>query len=305
VALRHILRLTVVSPDRCHRLVPRVLTTVRSRWQSGSAPQNYSTRFPKHQQKENLSTCTRANGSHVITVNRTTLQNLESIFVRSEHPLRYTDPDGHDAQDPCGDNPNCVTATAPYPGLSPLDELLYRSFFNNLNTALQIGQQTQQIAQQTFDWLSRPRNATCLAASTAAGASAGVAVGMAGVVGGPAVAVTEPTAMAIGGGAGWVGGMISCMSSSGSGQGGGGGGRKWKWGSHKSSQKAANQMSQRGWTNTQIDEAIDHGARYPAPNNINPANGATRYVNPTTGRSVVIDNVTKEVLHVGGDGFRY
>jgi hypothetical protein len=36
-----------------------------------------------------------------------------------------------------------------------------------------------------------------------------------------------------------------------------------------------------------------------------PANGATRYVNPTTGRSVVIDNVTQEVLHVGGDGFLY
>ena len=43
--------------------------------------------------------------------------NLYSYGLNN--PLRYTDPDGHDAQDPCGDNPNCVTATAPYPGLSP------------------------------------------------------------------------------------------------------------------------------------------------------------------------------------------
>ncbi len=34
----------------------------------------------------------------------------------------------------------------------------------------------------------------------------------------------------------------------------------------------------------------------------NPANGATRYVNPSTGRS---DNVTREVIHVGGHGFQY
>ena len=34
-------------------------------------------------------------------------------------------------------------------------------------------------------------------------------------------------------------------------------------------------------------------------------NSATRYVHPETGRSVVIDNVTGEVIHVGGDGFKY
>jgi len=50
---------------------------------------------------------------------------------------------------------------------------------------------------------------------------------------------------------------------------------------------------------------IEHGEQFPATNNINPSNGATRYVNPTTGRSVVLDNVTREVIHVGGDGFQY
>jgi hypothetical protein len=40
------------------------------------------------------------------------------------------------------------------------------------------------------------------------------AAGMGGVVGDPAVVVTEPTSMAIGSGVGWFAGMISCMSSS-------------------------------------------------------------------------------------------
>jgi hypothetical protein len=43
----------------------------------------------------------------------------------------------------------------------------------------------------------------------------------------------------------------------------------------------------------------------PAVNNLTPLNGATRFVNPTTWQSVVIDNVTKEVIYVGGPGFKY
>ena len=64
-------------------------------------------------------------------------------------------------------------------------------------------------------------------------------------------------------------------------------------------------MEQRGWTPQQIDDAIANGKKFPAQNNINPANGATRYVNPQTGRSVVIDNKTGQVIHVGGTGFKY
>jgi hypothetical protein len=64
-------------------------------------------------------------------------------------------------------------------------------------------------------------------------------------------------------------------------------------------------MAQRGWTPQQIDEAIAGGQKFSAPNNINPGNSATRYVHPQTGRSVVVDDVTHEVLHVGGNGFKY
>jgi hypothetical protein len=64
-------------------------------------------------------------------------------------------------------------------------------------------------------------------------------------------------------------------------------------------------MIQRGWTNDQISEAIQRGAKFPATNLVNPTNAATRYVHPTTGRSVVVDDITGEVIHVGGDGFLY
>jgi hypothetical protein len=64
-------------------------------------------------------------------------------------------------------------------------------------------------------------------------------------------------------------------------------------------------MRQRGWTADQIDEALRRGQRFAAANNLDPAKGATRYVHPITGRSVVLDNVTGEVIHVGGDDFVY
>lgn len=38
---------------------------------------------------------------------------------------------------------------------------------------------------------------------------------------------------------------------------------------------------------------------------VNKGNAATRYLHPETGRSVVIDDVTKEVIHVGAEGFKY
>lgn len=34
-------------------------------------------------------------------------------------------------------------------------------------------------------------------------------------------------------------------------------------------------------------------------------NPATRFIHPKTGQSVVIDDVTGQVIHVGGPGFKY
>jgi hypothetical protein len=181
-------------------------------------------------------------------------------------------------------------------------------------------------------WLNTRPNSGCVAAATAAGAAGGAVIGgeagyglgaargAGGAIGGTFVEPGGGTAVGflgggalggaaggvagagVGGAGGWLVGQVACRTGGG---GGGGGGRGWKLGSGKSATKWANQMRARGWTEAQIDEAIEHGAQYPAVNNVNPANGATRFVSPTTGRSVVLDNVTKEVIHVGGDGFKY
>jgi hypothetical protein len=110
-----------------------------------------------------------------------------------------------------------------------------------------------------------------------------------------------------------VGGMISKALTSLGGEAAGGAAetatqaasKSWKFGAFKSTTKWANQLLKRGWTEDEISETIANGERVPAINNVNPANGATRYVSPTTGKSVVVDNVTNEVLHVGGSGFQY
>ncbi len=80
---------------------------------------------------------------------------------------------------------------------------------------------------------------------------------------------------------------------------------EWTFGSHKSEQKWINRMQERSWTREQIDDAIKYGRQSPAENKIRPKNGATAYINPMTGRRVVIDNITREVLHIGGDDFGY
>lgn len=80
---------------------------------------------------------------------------------------------------------------------------------------------------------------------------------------------------------------------------------EWTLGPFKSKAKWAGQLKKRGWTTDQITEAINKGERFPAENLVNKGNPATRYVHPETGQSVVVDSVTKEVIHVGGSGFKY
>ena len=66
-------------------------------------------------------------------------------------------------------------------------------------------------------------------------------------------------------------------------------------------EKIRKQMAKRGWTEEQIREALATEG-IPVRGRSGPA---TRYVHPVTGRSVVVDDATGEVFHVGGDGFRY
>ena len=68
--------------------------------------------------------------------------------------------------------------------------------------------------------------------------------------------------------------------------------------------KLRRQMAQRGWTLAQSVEAQTFGERHPCVN-LETGAAATRYIHPTTQRSVVIDDESGEVIHVGGDGFVY
>jgi membrane carboxypeptidase/penicillin-binding protein len=72
----------------------------------------------------------------------------------------------------------------------------------------------------------------------------------------------------------------------------------------KDSEKLERQMEKRGWTKQQVEEAIQKGEKFPAKNN-KTGGSATRYVHPQTGQSVVIDNSTGGIIHVGGPGFIY
>lgn len=72
----------------------------------------------------------------------------------------------------------------------------------------------------------------------------------------------------------------------------------------KSPDRLNRQMKVRGWTSIQIDEARTRGERHATVNRETGA-AAPRYIHPGTGRSVVIEDVSGDVIHVGGDGFIY
>lgn len=65
--------------------------------------------------------------------------------------------------------------------------------------------------------------------------------------------------------------------------------------------KLQRQMSQRGWTEVQIREAMQTTPIAAAGK----SGPALRYVHPVTGKSVAVDAKTGEIFHVGGEGFRY
>ena len=72
------------------------------------------------------------------------------------------------------------------------------------------------------------------------------------------------------------------------------------------STKIQRQMVQRGWTPQMIDDALTTGKSFPAVNKLGGANTpATRYVDPTSGQSIVVDNGSGEIVQVGGPGFLF
>ncbi len=68
--------------------------------------------------------------------------------------------------------------------------------------------------------------------------------------------------------------------------------------------KIQGQLASRGWTSEAIDRAVRHGDRIDAVNKYT-GQPATRYVDPKTGQSVIIDNATNRVIQVGEPGYRF
>ena len=63
-------------------------------------------------------------------------------------------------------------------------------------------------------------------------------------------------------------------------------------------------MGKRGWTQEEMEEAIRDGKSSPSKN-LRTGNPATVFEHPATGKPLVVDNVTGEIIQVGEKGFRY
>ena len=79
----------------------------------------------------------------------------------------------------------------------------------------------------------------------------------------------------------------------------------WQYGHNHSMIKWNNEFKKRGWSENQVSKTIKNGQSTPATNKVNPGNKATRYKNKNTGKSVVIDKKSRELLHVGSKDFKY
>lgn len=65
-------------------------------------------------------------------------------------------------------------------------------------------------------------------------------------------------------------------------------------------------MVKRGWTESSIKEALTtEGIPHAGDNFLNPGNPMTRFINPTTGQSLIQDSVTSEIIQLGGPGFKW
>jgi hypothetical protein len=79
---------------------------------------------------------------------------------------------------------------------------------------------------------------------------------------------------------------------------------KWTFGKNHSSLQWENRMKKRGWTISEINDAIQNGKAAHAINLIPPNNPATRYT-LESGRYVVLDDVTNELMQISGKGFLF
>ena len=66
-------------------------------------------------------------------------------------------------------------------------------------------------------------------------------------------------------------------------------------------------MGNKGWTPDEIQQTLIKGKWKPhlGTNHMNPGNPMRLVTNPYTGKSLIIDNVTREIIQLGRKGYRY
>lgn len=64
-------------------------------------------------------------------------------------------------------------------------------------------------------------------------------------------------------------------------------------------------MKKRGWTEQEITEAITSGPQVPTMFFGDSEHDALRYMHPETGKSLAVDDVTRELIHLGLDDYIY
>jgi hypothetical protein len=70
------------------------------------------------------------------------------------------------------------------------------------------------------------------------------------------------------------------------------------------SQKNINRMNSRGWDHQQINEAFDQGTQEPAVD-LEFQQPATRYLHPSTGKSLTVNDLTGRIVMLGDKLFKY
>lgn len=254
-------------------------------------------------------------------------QSWNAYAYVGNDPLNLVDPDGL-----CGGPPGSVsftvgdtTSTTDIFSTPCIDgsSFSWRAFLQDAGNAAQKANDYLHVAYDF--WVNTKPNSGCVAAATAAGAAFGASKGvelgplaqaaLAVPTAGGSEALGGPAGGALlgglagagaGGGIGFMVGQVACRVGGGGGAGGGGSGTGGGGGSGKGlkySPKIVKQMANRGWTQGEVERVVATGEQTTVVDRTAGSTPATQYLDRASGKFVVINNATGNVVQVSGPGF--